>query len=286
MMGGPARWLAGALVGLISSLICGQALAHDFWIEPATFAPQPGQVVPVRLLVGEQFNGEPVARPAPARLNRFILVDAQRQTSSPLPGRTGADPAGLLRLTEPGGYLIGYHGKPNPVELLADKFNAYLLDEGLDAVLAQRAERGQLDQPVREIFSRCAKSLVSVGDVGSTAQPPADRELGFTLELIAQAWPASLSPGQPLPLRLVYEGQPLAGALVVAMPQSEPGRKVSARSDARGRVQLPLAQPGVWLVKAVFMRPAPPGSGADWESLWASLSFALPLPPPPGSAAQ
>jgi hypothetical protein len=29
----------------------------------------------------------------------------------------------------------------------------------------------------------------------------------------------------------------------------------------------------VWLVKAVHMVPAPAGSGADWESIWASLTF-------------
>ena len=33
---------------------------------------------------------------------------------------------------------------------------------------------------------------------------------------------------------------------------------------------------GVWLVKAVHMAPAPAESGAEWESLWASLTFEVP----------
>ena len=37
-----------------------------------------------------------------------------------------------------------------------------------------------------------------------------------------------------------------------------------------------LTPPGVWLVKAVHMVPAPAASGADWESLWASLTFEVP----------
>jgi len=39
-----------------------------------------------------------------------------------------------------------------------------------------------------------------------------------------------------------------------------------------------LDRPGLWLIKAVHMVPAPEGSGAEWESLWASLTFELPAP--------
>ena len=56
------RLAAGALgFGLVVS--AGNALAHDFWIEPSSLAPASGQVVTVRLLVGERFSGELVARP-------------------------------------------------------------------------------------------------------------------------------------------------------------------------------------------------------------------------------
>ncbi len=263
---------SGLRVGMLGLLLAARATAHDFWIEPASFSPAPDQAVAVRLLVGEHFSGDGVARPAAANMHRFVLVDANRKTSITLPGRIGADPAGLFRLGQPGSYIIGYHGKPNAVELPAEKFNAYLQEEGLDAVLALRAERGQLDQPGREIFSRCAKSLVSAGPADS-AGPVTDHALGFTLELIAEQAPGRLRDGEPLPVRLLYEGRPLAGALVVAFHRADPSHKIGARSDDQGRVRLPLQRSGQWLVKAVHMRPAPAGSGADWESLWASLSF-------------
>jgi uncharacterized GH25 family protein len=50
----------------------------------------------------------------------------------------------------------------------------------------------------------------------------------------------------------------------------------SIRTDAAGRVRVPLSRSGVWLVKAVHMIPAPAGADADWESIWASLTFELP----------
>ena len=256
----------------LALLLAAPVWAHDFWIQPASFAPAPGQAVAVRLLVGEHFSGEAVARPDPAGLLRFVLADATSPSSVTVPGRTGADPAGLLRLARPGAYLIGFHGKPNAIELAAAKFNAYLEDEGLDAVLAARAERGQLGEPGREIYSRCAKSLVFAGPATDDALP-ADRALGFTLELIAERAPHRLRDGEALPVRLLYEGRPLAGALVVAIPGAPTSDRIALRSDAEGRVLLRLPRRGPWLVKAVHMRPAPPGSGADWESLWASLSF-------------
>ena len=261
-----AQLLACALGLFIAS----HAAAHDFWIEPSSFAPQAGQALTVRLLVGEQYQGDAVARPQAQSLHRFVLADANGDAVVTLPGRAGADPAGLMRLARPGSYIVGFHGKANTVELPAEKFNAYLREEGLDTALALRTERGELNQPGREIYSRCAKSLLTAADGVDRA---ADRALGFTLELIAERRPDSLRAGEALPLRLLLDGRPLGGALVVARPRDDPSRKIALRSDAEGRVRLPLSRSGDWMVKAVHMRPAPAGSGADWESLWASLTF-------------
>ena len=57
------------------------------------------------------------------------------------------------------------------------------------------------------------------------------------------------------------------------MNRLNPMEKVSARSDSDGRVRLRLSGAGMWLIKAVHMVPAPQGSGADWSSDWASLTF-------------
>jgi uncharacterized GH25 family protein len=80
-----------------------------------------------------------------------------------------------------------------------------------------------------------------------------------------------------LPVSLTYQGQPLAGALVVALNRANPTEKLAVRSDKSGRVRLRLPRGGMWLIKAVHMIPAEPESGADWESFWASLTFTLPV---------
>jgi uncharacterized GH25 family protein len=184
--------------------------------------------------------------------------------------RAGADPAGLLRAALPGLLIIGYRSNPSAVELSAEKFNQYLEEEGLDAVVAERSRRHQTGATARELFARCAKSLVWSG---SSADTHLDRRLGFTLELVAERNPYALRAGEDFPVRLTYENRPLAGALVAAINQLNPSERLTARSDHDGRVRFRLRPGGMWLIKAVHMVPAPAGSTAEWASFWASLTF-------------
>jgi hypothetical protein len=254
--------------------LSGTALAaHDMWIEPTTFSPHFGEVVGVRLRVGEDLLGDPLPR-NPALINQFIVDDATGR--KPIVGRDGADPAGVLRVAMPGVLVIGYSSKPSSVELPAEKFNEYLKEEGLDQVAALRARRNEANAGEREIFSRCAKSLVLSGPPA----PKGDRSLGFTLELVVERHPYELRAGGELPVRLTYENRPLAGALVVAFNRTNPSEKLKARTDREGRVRLGLSRSGLWLVKAVHMVPAPSGTNAEWASYWASLTFELPAAAP------
>ena len=241
--------------------------AHDMWIEPASFSPQTGDIVGVKLRIGQDLLGDPLARD-PALIKQFVVQDSEGR--KPLVGRTGADPAGFLRIAAPGLHVIGYNSNPSFVELAAEKFNQYLKDEGLDKIAALRAARNQTGNKVRELFSRCAKSLILVGP----ASAGGDRKLGFTLELVAERNPHALHTGQDLPIRLTYEDRPLAGALVVAMNRKNPSQKLTARTDKDGRVRFQLHPDGMWLIKAVHMVPSTTPN-ADWTSYWASLTFDL-----------
>ena len=250
--------------------VAGRLLAHDFWIEPSTFRPEMGANVGFALRVGEGFRGDPVPR-SPGRIERFLLVSPSREAV--IEGVPGQEPAGVARVSEPGIQVAGYRSNTSRVELEAEKFEQYLKEEGLETIIAERARRGESAKPSREIYSRCAKSLLAAG---AGAKSGHDRELGFPLELVAERNPYAYSIGGPFPVRLEYRDKPLAGALVVAVNREAPEKRLSARTDAGGRVSFALARPGAWLVKAVHMVPAPADSGADWESLWASLTFEVP----------
>ena len=252
---------------LLVLLIAAPLFAHDMWIEPTTFLPESGEIVGARLRVGQDLLGDPLARDSKL-FREFFVLDAEGR--KPLVGRDGGNPAGFLRVATPGLLVIGYNSNPSAVELTPEKFNQYLKEEGLDAVAAMRARRNETGAKAHELFSRCAKSLVLSG---SAAEGQSDKALGFTLELVAERNPYAMRAGEELPVRLMYENRPLAGALVVAMNRLNPAEKLSARTGQDGRVRFRLRPGGMWLIKAVHMIPAPTGSNAEWASYWASLTF-------------
>ncbi|HEY0515281.1 MAG TPA: DUF4198 domain-containing protein [Thermoanaerobaculia bacterium] len=247
--------------------------AHNFWIEPSTFTPAVGQRVAVRLRVGQELKGDPVPRD-PSLIKRFVIM-GPAGGEAPVPGVPNTEPAGFPVFQARGLSTIIYDSGRSTVALEAAKFEQYLKEEGLERISALRARRGQSAAGEKEVFSRCAKALLLVGGGVGGAGAGWDRVLGQRLELVAEKNPYALAGGGELPVRLLYEGKPLAGALVMALQRDRPD-KVTARSDAQGRVVLKLDRPGFWLIKAVHMIPAPRDAGADWESFWASLTFALP----------
>ncbi|MEM7244763.1 MAG: DUF4198 domain-containing protein [Acidobacteriota bacterium] len=255
---------------IVSLLAAGSASAHDFWIEPSAHRIAPADTVDLRLMIGERFQGEPYAR-NPAHLRRFEAVGPSGRWS--IAGRPGQEPAGRTLFDRPGAHVVGYHSHGSLIEMPADDFDAYLAEEGLDHVLLQRAEGDDDDLPVRELFSRCAKSLLTVGPSRDDVLPG---RLGLPLELMPEKPPWRLPIGETLPLQVVHDGRPLADALVRACRAGAPDHEIEHRTDATGRIELALPLPGRWLIKCVHVRPAPPEVDAEWESLWASLTFEIP----------
>lgn len=259
-------WGAAAAAALV--MLSVPLAAHDFWIQPSSYTPAVDTVVRLQLRVGDDFPGEPVVRNA-TRIETFFVHGPDGRW--PVPGQNGADPAGLLRVTSEGTYLIGYRSRPGPVSLAAPAFEQYLKEEGLERIIELRARNNQSEAPGRERFSRSVKSLLHVG---GSAPAGHDTPLGLTLELVPDTHPSAVPPDGRMGFLLLYEGRPLEGALVVAIPHggAAAGERRQARTAEDGRVELSLG-PGAWTVKAVHMVAAPEGSGADWDSIWTSFTF-------------
>ena len=169
--------------------------AHDLWLEPTDFSPKPGDIVGVRMRVGQNLVGDAVPH-VPALAREFVVQDALERR--PLVARRGAEPAGLLRVMVPGLSVVGYRSERSTIDLEAEKFNAYLVDEGLEAIAAERARRGESGKSTRELYSRCAKSLI-FSPAPNAAQ--GDRSLGYTLELVAERNPYTMAERDRFPVQ-------------------------------------------------------------------------------------
>ncbi len=276
---GKSRFIAGRsrrdhsrcivpLLALLCTLSARPASAHEFWIEPEQFRAAPGAKVPLRLYVGQYFKGNSLPF-LTDMFERFYYTDT-RGTEN-VRGVLGDDPAATLTVRAPGRIWIVL--RSTRYELTYDKpgeFDAFLAKEGIDH-LVPRAQRGNL--PLKETYSRCAKSLLVAGSAPPGSAP--DWAFGLPLELVAESDPyAGKAP--EFRVRLLYRGAALPGALVTAFHKALPDRRLEARTDASGRARLAVDREGVWLLNAVHLLPAPRKSGAQWETLWASLTFEIP----------
>lgn len=179
-----------------------------------------------------------------------------------------------VELAEAGsGYLVA-RTRPNLIELEPSKFASYLAHEGLTGVLVARATAGESSQVGRERYSKYVKSLVTV-EAGSAFWK---EKVGFPIEIIPERDPAALRPGGSLPVRVEYRGKAAADVQIEMAwmtPEGTIGRKVAGRTDAAGRIVVPIGAAGAWKLHTVFMERCAEPAVADWESYWASLTFGV-----------
>jgi len=251
--------------------------AHDFWIEPSALRAPVGTTVKFDLKVGSGKEITVLPR-NPERFTKFVIAGPVEVVD--VTGVDGSKPAGFVRPSAPGLYVVAYASKHSVVELEAAKFESYLKDEGLENAIKRRSERGTSKSLGRERYARCAKSIVTIGDAPHKGF---DRSIGLRLELFPEADPRDMAVGKDGSFRLLFDGKPIEGITVHASPLDHPEIRVAYRTDAEGRVKIALPTGGAWRLNAVHMLELPAGGEQDWESLWASLVFEIGPAPAPTS---
>ena len=255
--------------------------AHEFWLSAATWRVPPGQRATILVNVGDRFPSA-TSFTAPERVESVRLVGPSGETPIPGPFRREKDSlaADVQVPGQPGTYIGVVVIKPRVLEIKASDFESYLAHEGLDAVSAERKSAGESGKPGRERYARYGKMLLQVGQ--AAANEYVTRPVGLAIEIVPLTDPTTLKPGDRCRFRLLFGGKPVAGAQVGAIYASASTKPdewpLTARTDAQGEVVFLLNDPGPWLVRAVRMIRRTEKSAAepvDWESYWASLSFAL-----------
>jgi uncharacterized GH25 family protein len=268
--------LALALAGAMSW--GSAARAHDFWVQPDAFWVGAGAVVPFTLQVG---HGPARQRsPIPlARITRFTAT-APDGTVSDLrgrlhPGALGQD--GDLRLAAAGPQVLVLQTDDRAQSHLpALRYNDYLRAEGLTPALVFRARTHRTDMDGSEAYSRQAKALVQVGPTGG-AQAQVLRPVGLPLEIVPERSPYAEPRPPNLPVRVLFAGRPLAGALVKLTDLTHDAAPAEQhRTDAAGRATFVMPANGQWLLNVIWTTPQPKTRETDFETVFASLSFGFP----------
>lgn len=258
---------------LLSLILSAPLAAHEFWLWPDSFTADPGATVRLGLRVGENFTGEPkpFSSDRAAALRHFSAAGTSDLLSQvpPAPGKDSLD----IVLATPGTHLLAYDGQANTITLEADKFLAYLNEDGLTHVAAARHAAGQDQLPGRERYRRFVKTLLLAGAKGDATYAV---HTGQRIEIVPVTDPLAAHAGDRVSFLVLFKGQPLAHATVRAWHHAGPKLvDVKAQSDSAGTVSFELASAGPWMISVVHMVPLNDVPGLDWESSWCSLTFAL-----------
>jgi len=193
------------------------------------------------------------------------------------------------------------------------RFNNYLRDEGLAGVLRSREQANRLDVDGSESYSRHSKALVLVGPSGASRGPGAasasgaargpgvasasgaapapsgvaralaaapesttrvTQPVGMALEIVPEVDPYGAAHVLDLPVRVLFEGRPLPGALVKLTNLDHDAEPVETHTtDEDGRSSFAMPNSGKWLLNVIWSKSQPATRETDFETYFSSLSF-------------
>jgi uncharacterized GH25 family protein len=259
------------IVFIVICLVSSLANAHEFWLEPKAFRYKVGEELRVDFMVGENFTGEfwDLTRHKVEKLDMYFGIEKKSliKDVKPTKGKNLA-----YKFDREGTHLLSLESSDAFIELDAEKFNAYLKEDGLENVHDARTNAKELDKPGKEFYKRFAKLIVQSG---TKTDATFKKRLNTRLEIIALANPYELKSGDYLECRVMWEGKPAAHSLVKVW--SHTGNRIFLQNiyaEDDGTIKFPLSSKGPWMVSSVKMIPSEK-EGADYQSFWASLVFGI-----------
>jgi hypothetical protein len=271
-----ARALGFSLVMIGASVTL--VAAHDLFLKPDAFF-----VAPASTLQLTAMNGTLTTSEASVTANRLIdlaIVGPAGRTRGEMAAWTAPGKASKwdVKVGAAGTYVLGASLRQRLITMKGPAFNDYLKEDGLPEILAARRAKGELAAPSTERYAKHVKTLVQVGD---DRTPSYATVLGYPAELVPLENPYDVPHGaRVLHVKALVDGKPVPDQVVLAGGRTSSGARIAeqrVRTDAHGVATIALATTGVWYVKFIRMVrvPAAPKDSVDYESKWATLTFAV-----------
>lgn len=248
------------LLLLYTAAVCASAQAHDTWFER-----RPADAGELRLALGtgDVFPIFDSGIDARYLVESGCRAGALATTLQPL----GNEPNSLLLRGLSQAATCWAQLVPFEVTLAPDKIALYLREVGagpeLRATWAAMAARGL---PWRERYTKHARIELGV---------PSSRPTPLGLDLLIDH-PGPVQVGQTIEVQVLRDGEPLAGQAVELRGNVLP-LGIWRRSDAQGRLRVPVPTAGTWVLRAIDLRlsAARPDT---WDSRFATLAFEVQAP--------
>jgi nickel transport protein len=217
-------------------------LAHETWIEK-----QNGELIVVH---GHAGKGEPYD---PGKVKEPKALDA-------------------------GGQAVG-------MEIVKNKENASLSTKGNAAILGVFYDSGywlkttdgwkQATKKEGTGKYTIVESIKSEQYCKSLLAPSAAcvKPVGQRFEIVPQKDPATLRSGDKIPIRILFDGKPIEGAVVALGGGHESDAKDALKTDKDGMAAVTIERPGLQMIKASHRIPLKNDSDADVLSVASTITF-------------
>ena len=263
------------LFALCLALLSHTAAAHEFWIEPLAYQVDPDGRLQGHLVNGEHFEGRKFPYLS-GTFRHFIVIRGSEVRA--VQGRNGSLPALDVAPSGPGLNVVIYQS--NMARVTYEQFEEFASFAEHKDFPDIETRHNELDYPQNnfaEVYTRYAKTLIAVGDGAG-----ADRREGLETEIVALTNPYTEDLGGGMRVQVFYQNAPRANAQVEVFEKAPDGTVETSRhrADPEGIAAIPVKAGYSYLFDAVVLRQPAPNVAAKqdaaWETLWASLTFAVP----------
>ncbi len=250
-----AKRLTLAALMTVATAIPLSAQAHDLWITTPAIAP--GQNLSMVVGYGHAFPQSEVLEPAVIVQPQIFGHGAVIQTKA----KAAMQYQSLKPLAK----------------------GSYVVTAGRKAQWYTKSPEGSVNKPKDQVkgalkcirTEKFAKAVVNVGGALDDVSKP----VGAPLEIVPLANPGGVQVGGELPVRVLLNGKPLAGAEVMAtFAGFTPEGKAMAfyvKADKQGLAKVKLWHSGLWLVRTYHKEAYKDPAKCDTFGQTAVLSFEL-----------
>ena len=263
------------ILPLCLALLATPVTAHEFWLEPLAYQAPVDAILAARIVNGQDFGGVEISY-FPQRFTRFDMILGN--TVAPVEARLGSSPALLASPLGDGLHVVVYQSTDATVNYDSfDKFTTFAGHKGYPDAGAQHVARGFPEDPPVEVYSRYVKTLIGIGTGAG-----ADARAGLETELVALDNPYTDDVSAGMRVQVFYGDAVRANVQIEVFenPLETAETPVLYMTDADGIATIQVLAGHEYLVNSVVLREPDAAKaaafGAQWETLWASLTFAIP----------
>ena len=211
--------------------------AHLLWLVPEPAVSAAGQPVQVEIGFGHKFPQDEELKAERLQFFKVLGPDGKEVAL-----KSVSNSRYEFMPTQTGTYLVLAQMRPGFVSRTP---------EGMK--MASKKEAPTAANCFR--FDFAAKTLVTIGPTA----PGFDRPGPASVEIVPLKSPAALKAGEELPVRVLFQGQPLANAELKATHDQWQDPKemfaVTGKTDDRGEYRLKVDKPGRWLLAVYHKTP-------------------------------